>query len=95
MKKFVAERQLIAERVADGIRRNVVIRIGAPYWIEMGELAGCSVEFEGLPLSLSDRKGIDLLQALQIASDVNVFLATLTGEFNFFWLTGDPYTVDA
>lgn len=95
MKNFIAERCLIAERIADGLRKDVAIRIGVPYWIEAGEEAACAVQFEGLPLSLSDRRGVDLLQALQIASDIDVFLVAMEDEFKFYWRSGEPYKLKA
>jgi hypothetical protein len=95
MQGFIAERRLIAESLADGQRRNIVIRVGLPYWIEENELAGCSVIFEGLFESFSDRKGIDLLQALQIASNIDVFLAAMSDRFRFFWESGTPYDLEA
>ena len=91
MKNITAERRLVAESKKDGYRKDVVIRIGLPYWIEEGEEAACSVEYEGLISKYTDRRGIDLVQALQIASDIDIVLDTLSDEFTFFWPSGEPY----
>ncbi len=95
MQRFIAERRLIAESLENNQRKNIVIRIGIPYWIEENELAGCSVTFEGLLESYTDRKGIDLLQALQIASNIDIYLAALSDRYRFFWESGEPYDLDA
>ena len=94
MENFIAERRLIAESISDGERKNITIRIGIPYWIEEGEIAGCPVHYEGLFRSFNDRKGADLLQALQLASNINVVLATASDEFNFYWQSGEPYELE-
>lgn len=94
MRKYIAERLLIAESMLNGERKDIIIRVGMPYWIKEGELAGCSVQFEGLFSEFGDRKGVDLLQALQIASDIDIFLAAKSDEFNFFWPTGESYNLD-
>ncbi len=95
MQRFIAERRLIAESLENNQRKNIVIRIGIPYWIEENEVAGCSVTFEGLFESFHDLKGIDLLQALQIASNIDIYLAAMSDRFKFFWESGEPYDLDA
>jgi hypothetical protein len=94
MENFIAERRLIAESTLDGKRKDVTIRIGIPYWIEEGEIAGCAVRYDGLFPVFNDRKGTDLLQALQIASDIDIVLAAMSDEFKFYWPSGELYELD-
>jgi hypothetical protein len=91
MKNITAERRLVAVSKIDGHRKEVIIRVGLPYWIEEGEVAACPVEYEGLILKYNDRRGIDLVQALQIASDIDIVLETVSDEYAFFWPSGEPY----
>jgi hypothetical protein len=91
MKNFSAERRLVAASKKDGAKKEVVIRVGLPYWIEEGEVAACPVEYMGLISKYSDRQGVDLIQALQIASDIDVVLDTFSDEYSFFWPSGEPY----
>jgi hypothetical protein len=94
MHTFIAERRLIAESTANGERTNITIRVGTPYWVVEGELAACPVQFNGLFREFNDMKGMDLLQALQLASNVDAVLAAMSGEFNFFWESGEEYDLD-
>lgn len=91
MKSCIAERHLIAKSKTDGSNKDVVVRIGTPYWVVDGEVGGCPVEYSGLLETYADRKGIDLLQALQIAADVNSVLEAMSDEFDFFWPSGEAY----
>jgi hypothetical protein len=91
MQNFIAERHLVAVSKVDGLRKEVLVRIGIPYWIEEAEVAGCSVEYKGLFDSFADRQGIDLLQALQIASDIDPFLKAMSDEYDFYWQSGESY----
>jgi hypothetical protein len=91
MTNFSAEHHLVVESKKDGTIRDVVIPIGLPYWLEEGEVAACPVEYVGLISKYTDRRGIDLLQALQIAPDIDVALDTLSDEYDFFWPSGEPY----
>ena len=93
MENVIVERRLIAESKKDESRKDVIIRVGTPYWIEEGIVAGCAVEYDGL-MTIADRKGVDPLQALQIALDVDVFLRSMGGEFQFFWPTGELYKLE-
>ena len=91
MPQFIAERKLIAVRRDTGERKEVTYRVGVPYWAPGEEFASCPVEFEGMFSMLADSKGVDELQALNLASDLDGFLVKLQVKYDFYWLSGEPY----
>jgi hypothetical protein len=91
MNKFIAERRLIAESKETGLRKNVVFRIGVPYWVEEGEMAACPVEWDGLFDKVADAPGIDLLHAIQVASNIDPLLEMLKDRYTFYWSSGEQY----
>lgn len=91
MSQFIAERKLIAVRRDTGERKEVTYRVGVPYWASGEDFASCPAEFEGMFSELTDSKGIDELQALNLASDLDGFLVKLQGKYEFYWLSGEPY----
>lgn len=91
MKNCIAERKLIVEIKETGERRELTIRIGAPCWLPDDEFASCPIEWDGLFDQVADAKGIDLLQALQQASNIDPMLDALKGKYNFFWPSGEWY----
>lgn len=95
MEKVIAERKLLFAPKGTRTRKELVIRIGAPYWIEDG-VAACPVEWDGLfkKDELADSRGMDLLQALHLAVDVDALLEKLRGKYDFYWPSGDPYHDD-
>lgn len=95
MAQFIAERKLIAVLRDTGERKEVTYRVGVPYWAPGEEFASCPVEFEGIFSELADSKGIDELQALHLASDLDGFLVMLKGKYDFYWLSGEPYFDEA
>ena len=89
--RFIAERKVICEEISTGIRKHVTIRIGVPYWPPGDPFASCPVEFLGLFDEFADAKGVDTLQALQQAADVDDMLRRLGHKYRCFWEAGDPY----
>lgn len=90
-KMFIAERKVISEEISTGVRKNVTIRIGVPYLVPGDPFASCPVEYLGLFDEFADAKGVDTLQALQQATDVDDMLRRLGHKYRFFWESGDPY----
>lgn len=92
MKKVIAERQLIFAPKGTNIRKELVIRVGVPYWLEDG-VAACPMEWDGLfdKSELSDSRGTDLLQALYLAVDIEPLLRKLQNKYDFYWPNGDAY----
>ena len=100
MTTFIAERRLFFSPKGSDERAELVIRIGAPFVVEEGSvdfpvgdgISGCRVEFDGLSGEHCDTVyGADLLQALQLAADVEPTLERLRTKYDFFFPTGEPY----
>jgi len=106
MKKWVAERKLLYSVKGSDIRSELVIRISEPYLVEEGTVnfelsegtAGCSVEFIGLKDGVVFKKrnehevyGVDSMQALQLAVDIEPALKRLSKKYNIFFPCGDLY----
>ena len=91
MDKVIAERKLMYARKGDAVLTEMTIKIGIPYWSD--EVAYCPLEFEGLfdTQELSNAPGADLIQALQLAANVDYFLEKLSAKYDFYWPTGEPY----
>ena len=81
-------------------RKPLVIRVFAPRLVDPASVpfqvapgtAVCTVEFDGIPdETLGDTYGVDLLQALQLASDVEPVLKRLSKRYDFYFPTGEGY----
>lgn len=93
MKKFIAERKLLFSQKDSDERKELIIRVGEPYWVN-DEMAACPVEYEGLFEEFSDVCGVDLLHALHLAADIDPFLKELTKKYDFYFSSGEPYFED-
>ena len=103
MKQFIAERKLLYSLKGDNTRKEFVIRLGAPYFVQGGMVNfsvgeegcwGCHVEIEGLNEKYSEIYGTDSLQAVNIASNVEHFLKRLQEKYDLYWSSGEPYFDD-
>lgn len=54
-------------------------------------VAGCDVEIDGLDERKINYYGMDSLQAINLASDIDPLIKRLSAKYDFFWLTGEPY----
>ena len=100
MKKTVARRELFYSLKGSDVRNKFIIRIGSPYVVDqsmvefsIGEgLVGCRVETEGLEEEYQhEAYGVDEIQAVNIASNVEPLLKRLSKKYDLFWLSGEPY----
>ncbi len=100
MEKYIAKRELLYSLKGESGRTKLVVRISAPYLIDEGTVnfefphgaAACKIEFDGLPQNIIEEvHGMDSIQALEFASDVNPYLKGLEKEYDFYWSTGEPY----
>jgi hypothetical protein len=57
-------------------------------------MSKCHVEFEGLSAYSFDAFGMDSLQAVNLASNIEAVIKRLSEEYEFFWDTGEPYFDD-
>jgi hypothetical protein len=93
MNKAIAERTLMYSKKDGSDRRPLTIRVGAPY-VDKEGMNRCPVEWDGLFEEFADIGGMDSLQALQLAADVDSMLRKLRNKYSFFWPTGEPYFED-
>ncbi len=90
MTKFIAERVILYTSKDDFDQKRLTIKIGVPYLNEEG-IAKCPVKWDGLFEEYSDVYGIDLIHALNLATDIDSLLRKLSDRYNFYWETGEPY----
>jgi hypothetical protein len=99
MSKYIAERKLLYSEKGSNDRREMVIRIGVPYLLEVGMVsfpikqgfAGCHIDIDGINETYPDVYGADTLQALQLATNIEPFLKRLQKQYDLFFVTGEPY----
>ncbi len=93
MKKIIAERKLLYTPKGGSARKELVVRIGVPY-LDKDGMARCPVEWDGLFENFADIAGMDSLQALHLATDIDSMLKKLRSKYDFFWSSGEPYFDD-
>lgn len=100
MKDFIAERRIDFAHKGSEKRKELIIQIGRPEIVDPEKVnfpvtdctAVCMVEFIGFGKEyLYPTYGADLLQALQLASDVEPTLKRFTDKYDFFFQSGEPY----
>jgi len=89
--KWIASRNLIMVSKESGERKMLNIKIGAPWKGGQDEFATCIARYDGLFDGDTTAKGVDTLQALQLASNIDSMLAGFKDRFDFFWVDGDSY----
>lgn len=99
MEKFIAERKLQYSTKGDSVLKEFSIRISEPFLVDQSTVNfpvgkgcfGCHVIVEGLDETYSDVYGVDSLQAVNLASDMEPFLKRLQKKYDIYWMDGDPY----
>ena len=100
MTKFIAERKLLYSLKGFDDKRDLIIRIGTPYIVKQGMvefpigdgLIGCHIETIGLEKEYSHEVyGVDGIQALDNATDIDPFLERLRKKYDLYWPTGEDY----
>ncbi|MDX1471931.1 MAG: hypothetical protein R3213_10575 [Flavobacteriaceae bacterium] len=106
MNKWIAERKLKCAPKGSEEIRDLVVRIGAPYLLELGMVdfkfspgtAGCTIEIIGPSpddvfegSNVCETYGADTLQALNLASDIEPMLKRLSKKYDIFFPSGEPY----
>jgi hypothetical protein len=87
---IIAERRLLFGPKGTDSRRPLAIRLARPFWSPMGS-AVCQVTFDGLSDCDMDVHGSDFLQAVQLASNVDPILKSLSRKYDFYFETGEAY----
>lgn len=99
MAGYIAERRLLFSEKGGSTRRNLWVRVSAPGPIDPktvkfpvdDDMAVCHVEFDGLDVHSFDVYGMDSLQAVNMASNIEAVLERLSKKYDFYWLSGEPY----
>ena len=109
MSKWIAERQLKFALKGTKEVRDLAVKIGAPYLVGAGMvdfeysdgMAGCTVEITGPnPADIFEGRnshetyGVDTLQALNLAADVEPHLKRLGKKYDLYFADGEPYFDD-
>jgi hypothetical protein len=98
--QVLAERTLLMERDGDTGRTQIAIRIGQPYWTEVGKWAACPLAIDGLYGNLGPMSGRDSYEALISALEFFDRYTRKTDpataffwpdERRYFWPDGTPY----
>ncbi len=98
-KGVIAERKLLYSIKGRNERRQFAIQIGAPSLVKANSkafpmdegAASCTVHFEGLEGRDFDVHGIDAIHALAQATNIDGHLRPMTANYDFYWLSGEPY----
>ena len=99
MSSYIAERHLLfSEKNGGSARRKLKVLVSAPSVVTQesefpanGVIAMCHVEFEGLNEHSFDVCGMDSMQAVNLASNIESVIKRLSDKYDFFWATGGPY----
>jgi len=99
LKKFIAERRLLYSSKDSDDKKEFIVRIGIPYIVEEGAVnfsvdeitAGCHLEFEGISEESQEIYGVDTIQAINIASDIESNIRRLQKKYDVYWSDGEPY----
>lgn len=96
----IAERRLLCSVKGSDIRKEIVVRIDAPYIVDekmvkfpvSKGVVGCHIELDGLEKKHQhDVYGVDAIQAINIATNIDPFLKKLSKKYDFYWEFGEPY----
>lgn len=98
---YIAERKLLASNKGSSDLFKVVVKISKPYVVKSedvsfpvdGVIAGCKAIIDGLDDTdiESEVFGMDTLQAVNLASNIDPILARYSDRYDFFWADGEPY----
>jgi hypothetical protein len=100
MRDAVAERILFFSSKNNDLKTRFVIRISTPYAVDENKvefsvgngLVGCRIETEGLEKEYHHEVyGMDSVQALNMATNLEPFLMRLQKKFDLFFPSGEPY----
>ena len=102
MKDCIAERNLVAIQKKSGVRAELSIKIGRPYIVQVGSVsfqvggdtAACEIEILGLCDPIKEIiYGVDLVHALQIASDFDSILKGFAKSYDLYFKDGADSTL--
>lgn len=96
---YIAERKLLASEKGKRVRSEISVRISLPYIVLQesvqfpvdGIVSGCHVDIDGIDEPAFEVYGMDSLQAINMASNIEPLLKRLGARYDFYWITGEPY----
>lgn len=93
---YIAERRLLVSEKNDPNRKTeIVIRIGAPYWVVNNTEAACPVIIEGLFENIEPIRGVDSIDSVRIAIQfIDDLLRGILRNKNIEWPNGESYFTD-
>lgn len=100
MSKCIAQRELLFSESGSSERKKLIIKLYEPQEVLPGSVnfsidpgtASCVLELDGIePVFRETIYGADSLQAVSLASDVDLVLKRLTTYFDFYFPSGAPY----
>ena len=99
MKRFIARRNLMYALKGSNIKKEFSVGICAPFKelsdykdiINNDDFYGCIIMFSGINEPEEVVYGMDSLQAINLASNVEAILTRLGKKYDIFWSTGEPY----
>lgn len=99
MNKFVAERTLLFSEKGSTIKKKFSVQISKPLIIEKNMetssiKAGyfyCQVNIQGLDEQPQKVYGVDSLQAVNLASNIEALIKRLQKKYDIFWLDEESY----
>jgi hypothetical protein len=93
--KVLVERNLILKNQETRSKDKLKVLIGVPRWTSKGKEAACPVAVEGLVGRVADIRGVDPMQAIQLAlAFTNSLLRNLTSTKKVTWPNGEPYDAE-
>ena len=102
---LIATRTLKYRKIDSDERGELTIEVYAPYYLREGMVefpisqgsAGCSVKFLGIDTDSYDQEiyGMDALQALAMAADIDGALRHISKKYELFFQDGGPYFDDS
>lgn len=105
MHKTIAKRALFWSLKGSSIRNKFMVRVSAPYsvdqkevpfdvdWIDDEGASACAIDTEGLEDEFHQIVyGIDEIQVVNMASNIEPMLTGLGKKYDLYWLSGEPYS---
>jgi hypothetical protein len=90
--EVLLERKLILKNQETRSRSELKVRIGVPRWTKRGREAACPVAIDGLVGRVEDIRGVDPMQAVELAiAFVNSLISSLPPTKKVQWPSGEPY----
>lgn len=90
--KVLVQRELILKNQETRSKDKLKVLIGVPRWTSKGKEAACPVAIEGLVGRVADIRGVDPMQAIQLAlAFTNSLIKGLPPTKKVTWSNGEPY----